>query len=56
MRLVKFYFVIGLISSLLASCAQIGTIEGGDKDDNPPRVVKSTVENKTINFKEKKSE
>jgi uncharacterized protein (DUF2141 family) len=56
MRLVKFYFVIGLISSLLASCAQIGTIEGGDKDDSPPRVVKSTVENKTINFKEKKIE
>jgi hypothetical protein len=56
MRLVRFYFIIGLLVSILTSCAQIGTIEGGKKDENPPRVVKSSVENKTVNFSGKKIE
>ena len=56
MRLVRFYFIIGLVVSILTSCAQIGTIEGGKKDENPPRVVKSSVENKTVNFSGKKIE
>lgn len=56
MRLVRFYFIIGLIVSILTSCAQIGTIEGGKKDENPPRVVKSSVENRTVNFSGEKIE
>lgn len=56
MRLVRFYFIIGLVVSILTSCAQIGTIEGGKKDENPPRVVKSSVENRTVNFSGEKIE
>ena len=57
MRLVRNYFIeLSLVIGLLSSCAQIGTIEGGAKDENPPRVVKSSVENGTVNFKEKKIE
>jgi hypothetical protein len=56
MRLVSNYFIIWLFLGLLASCAQIGTIDGGAKDENPPRVVKSSVENGSVNFKEKKIE
>jgi uncharacterized protein (DUF2141 family) len=56
MRLVSNYYIIGLFLGLLSSCAQIGTIEGGAKDENPPRVIKSSSENGTINFKEKKIE
>ena len=56
MRLVRFHFIIGLTVSILTSCAQIGTIEGGKKDENPPRVVKSSVENRTVNFSGKKIE
>ncbi|MFM7668366.1 MAG: Ig-like domain-containing protein, partial [Bacteroidota bacterium] len=56
MRLVSNYYIIGLFLGLLSSCAQIGTIEGGAKDENPPRVVKSSSENGTTNFKEKKIE
>lgn len=56
MRLVRFYSIIGLVVSILTSCAQIGTIEGGKKDENPPRVVKSSVENRTVNFSGEKIE
>lgn len=57
MRLDRNYFIVlSLVIGLLGSCAQIGTIDGGAKDENPPRVVKSTVENGTVNFKEKKIE
>jgi uncharacterized protein (DUF2141 family) len=56
MRLVGNYFIIGLFLGLLYSCAQIGTIQGGKKDETPPRVLKSSSSNGTVNFKEKKIE
>ncbi len=34
-----------LVFLVLASCAQVGSITGGEKDTNPPRVKKSTVVN-----------
>jgi hypothetical protein len=57
MYLVRNYFVVfSLIIGLLSSCAQIGTIEGGVRDEIPPRVVKSSTENGSVNFIEKKIE
>ena len=37
----------------LFGCAQVGTITGGAKDETPPRLIKSTLQNGTINFKDK---
>lgn len=38
---------------LIASCAQVGSITGGEKDQNPPRVKKTTLESGTTNFQGK---
>lgn len=56
MYLVRSYFIIGLFLGLVSSCAQVGIIDGGKKDEIPPRVVKSSVENGAVNFKENKIE
>lgn len=42
-----FLFILGLV---LASCANIVTPTGGDKDVTPPAVVVSEPLNKTLNF------
>jgi hypothetical protein len=37
----------------IASCANRGTPSGGEKDTEPPQIIKSEPENFSINFKEK---
>lgn len=49
-----FYRFIGFFALLLlSSCAQVGVLSGGDKDDAPPRVKTMTPENKGTQFKDK---
>lgn len=47
-----FYFL--LFSILLITCAKIGAITGGNKDEDPPKIIKTIPLNKTLNFKENK--
>ena len=50
----KYYIGICCFLSLflLHSCAQIGTITGGEKDTQPPKILKQNPENNTTNFKD----
>lgn len=45
-----FLKIIIALSLFLSSCAQIGTLTGGEKDSEPPKIVSSIPENKSINF------
>ena len=45
-----------IIAVVLVSCAQVGTLSGGDKDITPPKLVKSTPKNGDTLFKETKIE
>ncbi len=51
----KYNFGIWLLSFLFLfySCAQIGTITGGEKDITPPKILKQIPENNSTNFTEK---
>lgn len=57
MSLARFYPLI-FIALLVSSCAQVGTISGGDKDEVAPRPKLSKVNppNGSTNFKEKEIE
>lgn len=48
MRLKGFIYLI--IALLIYGCAQVVPLTGGDKDETPPKELKSTPENKSINF------
>lgn len=50
------YYIYGLVAGLaaLASCASIGTPDGGSYDVEPPRVVASTPLNRSVNRTERK--
>ena len=50
MRLAKYRIIILGLSSLLFSCAQLGTIDGGAKDITAPQIVQSTPQNGSTNF------
>jgi hypothetical protein len=41
-----------IISLLLIQCAQVVSPTGGKKDEDPPQLLSSYPENKTVNFKE----
>lgn len=43
------YFIVAL---LIYGCAQVVPLTGGDKDETPPKELKSTPTNKSINFSE----
>jgi len=57
MSLARFYPLI-VLSLLIASCAQVGTISGGEKDEIAPRPKNSQVKppNESTNFKAKEIE
>ena len=44
---------ITVILIIIVSCANRGTPTGGDIDETPPSIIKSTPENYTLNFKSK---
>lgn len=46
-------FIYLIIALLIYSCAQVVPLTGGDKDETPPKELKSTPENKSINFNSK---
>lgn len=50
----RFILILTLIF-IIASCAQVGSISGGPKDETPPRVVENGLqpENGTLNFNQK---
>ena len=48
MRLKGFIYLIIALS--IYGCAQVVPLTGGDKDETPPKELKSTPENKSINF------
>lgn len=50
MRLAKQLFLITGFILLLVSCAQVGTLSGGDQDTLAPRPVKSDPANETTHF------
>ena len=52
MRLAKYSVIILGLSTLLFSCAQLGTIDGGAKDITAPQIVQSTPHNGSTNFKQ----
>ena len=56
MRKHTYYIIIALATVLLAvaSCANIGTPDGGRYDEEPPYVVKSSPANGAVNFSKKK--
>jgi len=39
-----------LLPLAFAACAQVGQISGGEKDEQPPQLVKATPPNGTVNF------
>ena len=43
-----------ILAIIVASCAKVGNIQGGPKDSIPPVVMKSTPDNFSTNFKDKK--
>lgn len=43
-------FIYLIIALLIYGCAQVVPLTGGDKDETPPKELKSTPENKSINF------
>lgn len=47
------YIVIALVGLIVSSCAQIGTINGGEKDIAAPKPIieKTFPQNETVNFK-----
>lgn len=45
----KLFYSI-LLLTLAASCAQQGTISGGEKDTTPPRILESSPQNGALNF------
>jgi len=47
----RYYFII-LSIFLVTSCAQVGTISGGEKDILAPQIKKSSLKDKTVNFKD----
>ena len=47
----RYYFII-LSIFLVTSCAQVGTISGGEKDIIAPQIKKSSLKDKTVNFKD----
>ena len=48
--MVKQLFLILSGSLLIASCAQVGRLSGGEQDTTPPRPVKTTPKNEAVNF------
>lgn len=53
MRLARKHFIItAILATFISSCAQVGTISGGDKDAFAPAVVhnKTNPPNKSVNF------
>lgn len=50
----KFILFILAIVTLCYNCAKISAPVGGPKDETPPKILESTPENKSINFKGKK--
>ncbi len=46
----RFLTYFSLLFLLTASCAQIGTLTGGEKDTEPPKVLKSTPKEQGRNF------
>ena len=47
----RYYFIV-LSVFLIASCAQVGTITGGEKDNVAPQIKKTSLKDKTLNFKD----
>ena len=52
--LFKIALVSSMISALMFSCAQMGTINGGDEDEDPPRLKKSKPKMYSGNFHKRK--
>lgn len=50
----KTYYIIAVLLLFIFGCAQVGSLTGGKKDTDPPVLLKSTPENKSLNFKGKK--
>ena len=48
-RLLNFLFVVILMSA----CARIGNPSGGDKDETPPKLIKSIPDDAQVNYKNK---
>ena len=51
MRKIKKLFFFTILFLYLASCANRGTPSGGEIDETPPSITKSSPENYTLNFK-----
>ena len=50
----KKLFYIFCIASIIVGCARMGSPDGGWYDDDPPRVIGATPEDKATNVKSKK--
>ena len=48
----KLFLFVGILA-MLVNCANRGTPSGGEKDIEPPKIMRSSPENYTTNFKEK---
>lgn len=56
LKLKIIYSAILFALVLFGSCAKMGSLTGGPKDETPPKVVESKPENYSVNFKLKKIE
>ena len=45
------YFLILILTLVTVGCAEVGTISGGLKDEIAPKIIKSSIQNGTTNFK-----
>lgn len=51
MRSVIRFLVVAMVSSFLVKCATIAAPQGGPKDTQPPKLITSSTENYSTNFK-----
>jgi len=49
-RLVSYFITAIVIAIMLSACANRGTITGGEKDKEPPVILKAVPENYSTNF------
>ena len=45
-------WILGIIIALLCGCAQIRSVEGGPKDNQPPKLIRESTPNQAIHWRE----
>ena len=49
-----YFWISGIVCLLISACASIGSPDGGDYDEKPPKVLKCSPNNQAVNSKSKR--